>query len=220
MSALRNIFTDLMAYVLFFEATCAQRPPSASEVREKVKALLDVQERRVKAGEVPWEPYREARFAVLSWVDELILNSDWPNRGQWQHLMLEFYGTLNAGEELFQRLEGLPPGTKEIQEIYYFCLALGFRGEYALTTHLHQLKELRSALFRQLPAAPDDLRQGGSRLFPEAYLPAPEGKRSALPRIRPFWFALALLLPPLLFFSYSFILRDAAIRLLARIGGG
>lgn len=220
MSALSDVFTDLMAYALFFEATCAQRSPSVSEVREKVKALLDAQEKRVKAGEAPWEAYREARFAALSWVDELILNSDWPQRGQWHHLMLEFYDTLNAGEEFFQRLEGIPPEARDVREIYYFCLSLGFRGEYALGTYLQQLREIQHTLWRQLPAASGDVHQKDFKWFPEAYQPPTEGKRPALPRVRPLWFGLAFFLPLLLFFLYSFILRGAAIRLLARIGGG
>lgn len=220
MSALRDVFTDLMAYGVLFEATCAQRCPPVSEVREKIKALLDVQEKRVRAGEIPQEAYREARYAVLSWVDELVLNSAWPYRTQWQHLMLELYRTLNAGEELFQRLEGLPPEAKDVREVYYLCLSLGFRGEYALGNDLPQLRGLRRALYRQLLGASNDLRRKDFRLFPEAYQAVPlESGGPAMPRVRPWWFVLALLVPLLLFAIYSLLLRGSAIRLLTRIGG-
>jgi type VI protein secretion system component VasF len=56
---------------------------------------------------------------VLSWIDEMFLNSNWPQRNQWQHMMLTYYGTLNAGEEFFRH---------DVREIYYLCLSLGFQG--------------------------------------------------------------------------------------------
>jgi type VI protein secretion system component VasF len=89
----RDVFTDLIAYVLFFLGSLDQRSPSLSEVREKIKSLIAEQEKRAKSGDVLWESYLEARFAVLSWMDEMILTSTWPNRNQWQHLMLPYHGT-------------------------------------------------------------------------------------------------------------------------------
>src|ERR1700741_2295832 len=102
---LGEIFSDLIAYMIFFEASCAQEPMALGNLREKLIALVNVQEERPTNLGVPIETFREARFAVLSWVDETILNSNWPHRSHWQHLMLAYYGTLNAGEEFFRRLD-------------------------------------------------------------------------------------------------------------------
>jgi type VI secretion system protein ImpK len=82
----------------------------------------------VKASGVAVETFREARFAVLSWIDEMFLNSNWPQRNQWQHMMLTYYGTLNAGEEFFRHLEQRPSPLNDVREIYYLCLSLGFQG--------------------------------------------------------------------------------------------
>ena len=220
MSVLKDVFIDLMAYVLFFEATCAQQCPPVSEVREKVKTLLDAQGNRIESKGILKGSYREACFAVLSWVDESVLNSTWPHRNQWQHLMLEHYGTLNAGEEFFQHLESLPPEAKDIREIYYLCLRLGFHGEYALGDDLPQLREVQRTLYRQLPGISNDVLQKGSRLFPEAYQAVPEGNQGTPPRVRLLWFGLAFLLPLLFFVVYSLILRSNAIQLLEQIGVG
>src|ERR1041385_5239949 len=100
---LRAVFTDLMAYIIFFEATCGNQPPQLNEFREKVLALISAQEERAQSTPIAIETFREARFAVLTWADEIILNSNWPYRAHWQHLMLSYYGTLNAGEEFFHR---------------------------------------------------------------------------------------------------------------------
>jgi type VI secretion system protein ImpK len=217
---LRELFTDLIAYVLFFQVTCEQRCPPFAEVRGKITAMLEEQERRIQAGEVPWESYREARFAVLAWVDEAILTSAWPHRTQWQHLMLASHGTLNAGEEFYERLKNLPTGAQDIREMYYLCLELGYLGEHALADSASYLRELRHGLYRQLSGAPNDIRQHYARLFPEAYRKPPGERPAAASRIHPIWYGLALLLPVVLLLAFSFILRREANRLIARIEAG
>jgi type VI secretion system protein ImpK len=216
-NSVRDLFTDLMAYVLLFLGSLDQRSPSLSEVREKVKNFIADQEKRAKGGEAPWESYLEARFAVLSWVDELVLTSTWANRGQWQHLMLPYHGTLNAGEEFFERLERLPSDAREVREVFYLCLKLGFLGQYALDEGSNQIGKLRHGLYRQLSGAPNDIRQSYPRLFPEAYRKPPEVKRSTGPRVHPLWFGLVAFVVVALFATYWFVLRSETNRLLARL---
>jgi type VI secretion system protein ImpK len=214
---LRDLFTDLLAYVLFFLASCEERCPSVAEVREKIRALVDEQEKRAKSGEVPWESYLEARFAALSWVDELILTSTWPNRSQWQHLMLTYHGTLNAGEEFYDHLEHLPSEARDVREVYYLCLKLGFLGRLALADSANELADLRRSLYRQLSGAPNDIRQSYARLFPEAYRKPQVEKGPAPSRIHLLWYGLAILLPVLLFVTYWLILKQQGDRVLARL---
>jgi len=215
-NALRDLFTDLMAYTLFFQASCAHRPLELGEVRDKVTGLIDESEKRARGGEVRWEGYTEARFAVLSWVDELIMTSAWPQRGQWQHLMLKYYQTVNAGKQFFERLERVPVGARDIREIYYICLALGFQGKYALADDPRQLGELRRTLYNELSGAPNDIRRSYARLFPEAYRKPPT-IRPPQSHIRPVWFGIAIFAPVLLFAVYYVLLREQASALLARI---
>src|ERR1043166_9520335 len=118
-NSLREIFTDLMAYVVFFEASCGENPLPLAEVRQKMIALIEIQEKRVNARKISLETYREARFAVLSWIDEIILNSAWADRSRWRHLMLDYYGTVNAGEKFFCYLEKHPSGGTNIKENKY-----------------------------------------------------------------------------------------------------
>jgi type VI secretion system protein ImpK len=214
-TALREIFKDLIAYVLFLQATLEKRSPPFNEVRERVTRFIEDQERRVQAGEAPWESYREARFAVLAWVDEIILTSKWPHRAQWQHIMLGTHGTVNAGEEFYQRLEKLPAAARDVREIYYLCLELGFLGEHALADSASYLRDLRRGLYRQLSGAPNDIRQHYPRLFPEAYRKASGAARPAAPGIHPVWFGVALLVPVLLFLTYWLLLNRQTNRLLA-----
>jgi type VI protein secretion system component VasF len=58
------------------------------ELRERFTTLIEAHERRARGAEVAWDSYAEARFAVLAWVDALVLTSLWPSRSQRYHLML------------------------------------------------------------------------------------------------------------------------------------
>jgi type VI secretion system protein ImpK len=199
---LRDIFADLFAYVVFFLKNCENGAPALAECREKIVALLNAQEQRVNAGAVPADRFNEARFAVLSWVDEMILNSAWPQRAQWQHLMLTYYGTLNAGEEFFQKLDLLPPHAADVREIYYTCLSLGFEGKHAFGDGHRVLNDLKQRLYKQLSAAGGDIRQHYARLFPEAYQKAPAAPREK-PKSQRHWYIIAALVPLVLFLIFS-----------------
>ena len=213
-SRLTDIFADLISYVLLFQAACGERPPAMNELREKIDALIIEQDRRVKAGAASWDSYREALFAVLSWVDDVVLNSSWPHRNQWRHLMLDTFGTVNAGKEFFQRLDNPQPLAPDVKEIYFLCLGLGFEGRYALGGNPEQLREYRRRLYRDTTGSAT-VEPG--RLFPEAYTRPRGVQRAERKRVRAAWFALALVIPALLFGVYWYLLHRQTAELLARI---
>jgi type VI secretion system protein ImpK len=213
---LRQLFTDLIAFAVAFRETCETRPWTPADLRERLTALIEAQERPARSGAVAWESYVEARFAVLAWVDELVLNSPWQHRSQWQHLMLTYYATLNAGNQFFERLERLPAAARDVREMYYFCLALGFEGKFALAENPNTLRELRRTLYHQLVPA-GGARLADARLFPEAYrrppppAPAPPRQWDAL------WLAIISVVPVALFVVYLLLLRAAADARIAQL---
>jgi len=213
---LREIFTDLIAFVIFFKSSCDKQPPDQNELREKILALATAQEERVKAAGVSADNFREARFAVFSWVDEMVLTSTWPHRTRWQHLMLSYYKTFNAGEEFFARLQNLPPHANDVREIYYLCLGLGFLGQYAFGDGPSEVKKLKHTLYKQLSEKQGDLRRNYGLLFPEAYQKAVTAAR-APDRAKFFWYVVALSAPVVLFLVYFALLRYQADQLIAKI---
>jgi type VI secretion system protein ImpK len=170
----------------------------------------------VKAGSVGPENFNEARFAVLSWVDETILNSNWPHRTQWQHLMLTYYGTLNAGEEFFRRIDALGPQANDVREIYYICISLGFEGKYAFGDGHRVLADLKQRLYKQLCAADGDIRQHYPRLFPEAYQKAVVAPEEKLKSNR-LWYIAAASVPLVLFICYSYLLWQKSNSIIAML---
>jgi type VI secretion system protein ImpK len=194
---LSSLFTDLISYVLYFQTNAANSNLPLVEVRGKITAFIDEQEKRARAEGYNFDRYLEARYAVLSWVDEVILTSKWTHRTQWQYLMSKYYDVANAGEGFFQKLANLPSEAADVKEVFYLCLSLGFQGKYAFGDGPKQLAELRNTLYRQLPAASKGLPPLDQHLFPEAYQEAkvPEQEKPRPIGFR--WYGWVLLLPAL-----------------------
>ena len=82
------------------------------------------------------ERYREAQYVMASLADEVFLGLSGPGAMAWKHQLLEteLFGTRNAGDNFYQRIEHLleagNPETRELAAIYLSALALGFRGRY------------------------------------------------------------------------------------------
>ena len=84
------------------------------------------------------EDVRLASFAAISLLDETILYSANPVFRDWAQkpLMLDLYGTLNAGETCFEYLSAIlkrreNKPTIDLLEVYLLSLMLGFRGRYS-----------------------------------------------------------------------------------------
>jgi type VI secretion system protein ImpK len=172
--------------------------------------------RELKRQASPAETFAEARFAVFAWVDEMILTSPWPQRTRWQHLMLRYYNTFNAGEEFFIRLQKLPPQANDVREIYYLCLTLGFLGQYAFGDGAAEVRTIKQTLYKQLSGSKGDIRRSYSLLFPEAYQKSVTAA-AAPERAGLLWYIAALSAPCLLFIAYFVILRYQADNLIAEI---
>ncbi len=105
--------------------------------RNQVRRAVQQAEGSAQAlGTVP-EDARLASFAVIALLDEIILNSANPAFRDWAQrpLMLDLYGTLNAGETFFEYLSAIlkrreNKASSDLLEVYLLCLMLGFRGRF------------------------------------------------------------------------------------------
>ncbi len=169
---LTDCFMDVLAYMAYFLRGVAERQPSYDQVRTDVLRLLSQSEQHVRSGAVPEDDYVQARFAVCAWVDEAILGSPWEHRARWQTEQLQrvFYRTTEAGEEFFDRLNNIGLHQRNLREIYYLALALGFKGRYLHESDdvlLDQLKSSNLKLLLGSSLGVPSLDRGP--LFAEAY---------------------------------------------------
>ncbi|WJF89265.1 DotU family type IV/VI secretion system protein [Paraburkholderia bonniea] len=191
----------------------------AAQTASALQTLLEeAQARASNEGHGP-AAVRDALFAVVAWLDERALSSDWPGRTAWRAAPLQrhYFGTTRAGTEFFERLDALPDDAAEVREIYALMLLWGFRGRFAARP-VAEFFGYRQALFerlgRELQTAPLNAH---APLFPLP--PAPAALASGRSRRRVTW-ALVLLigLPLLLLLGlgliYDWLLMDLARPLL------
>lgn len=110
---------------------------SVEGLRTKILELFRIAEKEAKNRNVPDQIFQQARYAVAAFLDEMILGSSWSLRDQWfsRSLQYEFSGENMAGVEFFTKLDAIRRGVpfnSDLLEIYYFCLVIGFEGQYKI----------------------------------------------------------------------------------------
>jgi type VI secretion system protein ImpK len=215
---LTDCFMPLVAYVVFFQQKAATKQPPFEQVKGDIMRLLSESDMFVKKGAFSQEDYDQARFMVCAWVDEAILASPWSQKGMWQREQLQrlFYNTTDAGEEAFERLNALRFDQQDVREVYYLCLALGFKGRFIHQGDDYLLEQLKLSNLKFLLGSSVGIPSlDRAELFPEAY---PIHVAEIAPQRRKFRFSLVtisalagpLLLFAVLYLVYHFTLNGIA----------
>lgn len=206
---LAEIFAPCFTLILNLRSTDQFGDPEP--LRRRTKELLDEAEREALQTGVAPDTIRAAKFALVAFIDETILSSDWPHKEEWAStpLQLELYDQYDAGEVFFDRLDRLrenPRANAEALEIYYLCMALGFKGQY----QIHGQEKLREIIENTY----DDLRQlpgmQGKDLAPHG---APRGQVAEEVKSKlPSWViaVAAALIGLLIYAGMSLYISDAA----------
>jgi type VI secretion system protein ImpK len=129
---LYQICADILVTAL--QLTSDASSVAGSDLRQRMVSSLD---RMVSDGRrlgIPDADLAEARYALVAFIDEQVMRSDWSGRADWmaRPLQLDLYRENTAGENFFVRLRSLlRAGDRPLAvEIYYLCLVLGFQGAY------------------------------------------------------------------------------------------
>lgn len=221
---LSDCFIEAVAYVAYFARGAAARQPAFETVKADIMRLLGESQAAAERGQINPDDYDMARFAIVAWIDETLMNSAWIHRDQWKLDLLQraFYQTTDAGEIFFERLNTVGLHQREVREVYYLCLAMGFQGRYCREGDEALLDQLKLSNLRLLTGSSigfPSLDKG--ELFPEAY-PVEAGERGPARRSWTGLAALAVALFPVvlfggLYFIYSFVLSHEGAALLAKV---
>lgn len=212
---LSDFFMPVIAYMLYFLKTVERQQPVYDQVKADISRLLAQAEEAVRKGLVSPEDFEAGRFAVCAWIDEAILNSNWPQKQQWQREQLQrlYYQTTEAGEEFFERLNVLGLHQREVREVYYLCLALGFMGRFHQPGDEVLLEQLKNSNLKILTGSSLGLPTvEGKQLFPESYPgeiigPSAATKKSSFPLLTVVGILAPIVLFGALYFIYRFILK-------------
>jgi len=102
---------------------------SPQEDHLRICALIDQAEAIVGASP-EWEI---AKYAIVSWIDEMLVDTEWQGREWWSNNILEvkFFNTRLCNERFYTRAqEASTLASRDALEVFYDCVILGFRGLY------------------------------------------------------------------------------------------
>ena len=106
-------------------------------LRNRIVDLLKQAHEKALRLAIPMQDIKDARFAIVAFLDETIVGSSWSDRATWitKPLQVQLYGEAVAGKEFFERLERLKADAAmrhDALNVYYICLALGFKGKFQM----------------------------------------------------------------------------------------
>lgn len=212
-----DAFMPLIARVVDLRSELQGEQPGYEQVQEEIRRLLVLSEETCRTAGLDQADYDQARFAVCAWIDETVLASGWSGKQKWQHDQLQraYYQTTEAGVEVFERLERLQPQQRDLREVFYLCLALGFRGRYIRPGDDILLEQLKTSNLKLLENLADLPPLDKIELFPGAIdKKPPESPSAGSLAITPFnavAVAAPLILFVFLYLIYRFVLNGLAL---------
>ena len=130
--ALARAAGDVYATMVSFQSAPDGERPSVNALRSQLIGLLEAFAQSREAAAAAASDVEDARFALVAWIDEVVATSGWSNAPEWERdpLQAQLFGTRNAGLEFYKRMERLRKPNAAALEVFFYCLALGFQGEY------------------------------------------------------------------------------------------
>ena len=167
--------------------------PDPAGLRDYLAQNIKTFEARAKAAGVPAEKVIAARYALCTLLDETAASTPWGGSGGWARLSLlvMFHNETWGGEKFYQLLSRLaenPGANRDLLELMYACLALGFEGRYrVLDNGRAQLEALRERLAQMLRKQQGDYERDLSPRWRGAAV-----QRSKVLTALPLWVAAAV----------------------------
>jgi len=134
------------------------QPVSPQNERYRLVAAVDYAEAALGGG-IEWEL---AKYALVSWIDEMLVETPWSGRDWWSNNVLEvqYFNTRLCNERFYTKAqEASAQPRRDALEVFYNCVILGFRGLYrdpnlaSSLTSVHGLPPDLSSWTKQTAAA-------------------------------------------------------------------
>ncbi len=109
---------------------------TSADMRRILAELFAGMDQRARAAGIAPEDVQDATYAIMALFDEILVQTPWPGQSDWRAQSLQFrhFHENTAGENFFARANALlqQPHRAHVLTIFFFCLALGFQGRYAM----------------------------------------------------------------------------------------
>ena len=125
----KNIDPIFLHVLELLERISGNESPDPGEERARIRARLDAAEQRI--GQT--DEWQLAKYAIVAWVDEMLIEAPWDGAEWWREQPLEFeiFRSAIAFSGFYEKAEQASQLTrKDALEVFYICVVLGFRGMY------------------------------------------------------------------------------------------
>jgi len=187
-------------------------PDVAGLHRQLVQEIQAFDSKARQLGEFNEQTLTRARYVLCATLDDIILNTPWSQQFGWAKKTLQgtFFKKEWAGDEFFKLLDRLmqdPSNNRDLLELMYICMSLGFKGGYRLYDRQGELEDRREQVYRALRGLRDDFEPGLSPHWRGVV-----DKQNPIIRNVPLWVVLAIgaLLLLLLFIALNLRLNSVA----------
>jgi len=128
---------DVLVLVPQLRAT-VNHPDPAGLKKQLAQEIRDF-ERRCQEAHLSADRIVAARYILCTVLDEAAAETPWGGAGVWakQSLLVMFHEEAWGGEKVFElmgRLANNVPANRDLLELIYACLAMGFEGRYRVTS--------------------------------------------------------------------------------------
>ena len=134
------------------------RHPNPSGLRDALVDGVKQFESHARQAGLPNEQVVAARYILCTFVDESAASTPWGGAGAWsaRSLLVQFHNETWGGEKVFQLLSRLaqdPASNRNLLELQYTVLALGFEGRYRVQdngrTELNSVRQRLAQILQQ-----------------------------------------------------------------------
>lgn len=132
------------------------RHPNPAGLKEALAEGIRKFEAAARAQSLPNEQVVAGRYILCTLLDEMAASTPWGGSGAWsaQSLLVQFHNETWGGEKVFQLMSRLAqdvPANRNLLELLYVVLSLGFEGRYrVLDNGRAQLDSVRDRLAQML----------------------------------------------------------------------
>jgi type VI secretion system protein ImpK len=135
LNPLEKSASGLLALLTKLNSSFSQADPMG--LKNRIIKEIEQFQMSAQAEGIDHQTISSARYVLCTVLDEAVLNTPWGNDCGWSdHSLLSlFHKETKGGERSFHLLKSLaqnPAKNRNLLELIYICLALGFEGEYRL----------------------------------------------------------------------------------------
>ncbi|MFQ5506254.1 MAG: DotU family type IV/VI secretion system protein, partial [Planctomycetota bacterium] len=162
---LSDFCSKTFLFLTTFQRRAGRTKMDPAWVRQRLLEIFREQEQRAQQSPQIYELYKRASYLLVVTADDIILGADWEGADGWELLETELFQSRIGGTRFFELRKEPVYGGQELLEIFYLCLALGFKGKYYGKGE-EELAEIRQEIYLSLEGKSEDL---ATPITPDAY---------------------------------------------------